>query len=318
MYNKDIILKCKKSIYIDDHFTRNNYLDKEFMFVGKIYKTMTKFINYKSILEFECLNIIEDELDKIELALSIDNLNFDNVRGTTIKITSVLNIKDIENINWSIINNIDGSNSVFHKITTEDKGKNIKIDVTRIIKNIKDFRNFILIIETLNYNHTSIIKFNSVFSRKPPFIKIMLNGAYSDDIDNNKDPIEEIENTLGETEIKRPNIQVKEKFEIDNSKLEEMLKGNLEKSSTSFDEISTKVEELSKEFDKKLEDLRNEMYQNNSRLESIYEIVEQTSSTIGSIMNTQDTAKLERILTKVNANIERLSALLKNVTIEKL
>lgn len=283
---------CSDSLFIGEGVL--GYGEKGFISCGRVYKGPKNVVSYNSILEFKLEGKGIESSEEAYLYLNIKSLNKMGQGDITIDILPVVNVENIKIINWDkyFIGGLTGG--IKHTLSKESEGKYVGINISSIIDDIKNLRSLVLLIKIERSNGSALINFDSAKSSKAPILLLKHSEEEDEEYTNNisVDAFEESLSTEFYSFNKSPKKEKKEASSNYN---------------TALVNLSKDILELNKRLDT-----------NTMLVNGISEKLEVVLREVDALGKTGDTAKLERVLTNLNGNIEKLVMLLRNVTIEKI
>ncbi|NME83386.1 DNRLRE domain-containing protein [Clostridium sp. SM-530-WT-3G] len=165
-----IKIKPLSTTYVDSGHANQNFCENRNIFAGSFHKSACSSVMFKSLINFDLKDLNSHDLSNIYLCLYVKDINSD----TSYYSNSILSIyKNLEPFNNSNVtwNSSPCSDYPIHfTIDPSNVGKYIKINITSIVESwLKNNDNYGISIEANNY-YSSLIKFASLNSDKPPLL----------------------------------------------------------------------------------------------------------------------------------------------------
>lgn len=165
-----IKIKPLSTTYVDSGHANQNFCENRNIFAGTFHKSACSSVMFKSLISFDLKELDFHRISNTYLCLYVKDVNSD----TSYYSNSILSVyKNLEPFNTSSVtwNSTPCSDSPIHfAIDPSEIGQYVKINITPIVDSwLKNNDNCGISIEANNY-YSSLIKFASINSDKPPLL----------------------------------------------------------------------------------------------------------------------------------------------------
>lgn len=171
------IVKFKplNTTYVDSGHANQNFCENRNIFAGSFHKSACSSVMFKSLINFDLKGVKPVLLSNAYLCLYVKDTNSDTSYYSNNILTIYKNLEpfNTSNVTW---NSSPCSDYPIHfAVDSSEIGKYIKINITPIVDSwLKNNDNYGISIEANNY-YSSLIKFASINSEKPPLLLTQYN-----------------------------------------------------------------------------------------------------------------------------------------------
>ncbi|HCW52219.1 MAG TPA: hypothetical protein DG753_00430 [Clostridium sp.] len=165
-----IKIKPLSTTYVDSGHANQNFCENRNIFAGSFHKSACSSVMFKSLINFDLKDLNSHDLSNIYLCLYVNDINSDTSYYSNSILSIYKNLEPFNNSNVTWNSSPCNDYPIHFTIDPSDVGKYIKINITSIVKSwLKNNDNYGLSIEANNY-YSSLIKFASINSDKPPLL----------------------------------------------------------------------------------------------------------------------------------------------------
>lgn len=271
---------CKDSVYINQN--KQVYLNKRVISCGRVYTDNSEYVG---IVEFRLDSVEVNEGSRAYLYLNLNSIISMEGRNYLININPIVNVKNINRIEWSNYPIKIGGDGVNCEISNDEKGKYIGVDITKLLEKYNEKNGIVLLIRVIKSDFSAVINFESHRGSKPPILMIVNDKSDGDGEEYSKVNMEDnVENNYKYDDV---NNRRRSQSQNSNNPLVEHIIKELEKVNNKVDKALLEIDKLGEQID------------------FIAEKVENIDSLDGSIE-------------KLNKALEIISRVLEDVSIEKI
>ena len=166
-----IRINCTDSTYVEKNNPSKSYTKEEKLLTGITYATPSDFNIFKTLLKFDTSKLNNHTIKSAFLYLFVEEIQFTNTKSYNTIISKNLTNTNLLTINWVNYPKTLPINKYTFNISKKNVGKYVKLNITELIDSwVKENMNYGLTLEPLDMNQSSLVKFSSHNSLKPPYL----------------------------------------------------------------------------------------------------------------------------------------------------
>lgn len=165
-----IKIKPLSTTYVNSSHANQNFCENRNIFAGSFHKSACSSVMFKSLIKFDLKNLETHTISNTYLYLYVKDINSDTSYYSNNILSIYKNLEPFNNSNVTWNSSPYNDYPIHFTIDPSNVGKYIKINITPIVESwLKNNDNYGISIEANNY-YSSLIKFASINSDKPPFL----------------------------------------------------------------------------------------------------------------------------------------------------
>lgn len=178
--SKVIKINCSHASYVDKYHPSSNYSESDSLITGIVSSRMLGFNLYKTILNFNISDINPSKVKGAHLFIFVENMKYANTFPGNIGICGNYDDVNTTSVVWNDFPQKNFTEILYLNIPRNSSGSYIKIDVLPIIQELlKTKSKYNLIFTPIDSDSSVIVKFGSVSSNNPPYLKLSLEESDS-------------------------------------------------------------------------------------------------------------------------------------------